>query len=289
MCNQPLVHPRTTTLRRVADISRRMMDKSYLDGSGLPVIVTDDLARQPAFNSWSFDLFKHRYGQDELELWDDIDRPEVKVTCTMSKYVDYIRNPEGSSLTGLERNARLYAYGYQPFLEHPELLEDIEDPYCIDNLLDLLSPAARKVLSNMDGSPAGQWVFIGPAGTVSHLHTDYTSAWLAQITGRKLCLLFSPEDSEYLYDGAVDPLRPDFDAFPLYANATPHMGTLEPGETLVMPQGWWHHVVAIEPSITVSFNFVTRANFGEFFEDILCDHQEVGDSLANVFAMGRAA
>ena len=36
----------------------------------------------------------------------------------------------------------------------------------------------------------------------------------------------------------------------------------------MLPANWWHHVVAEEPSITLSFEFVTEQNFGIFLAEI---------------------
>ena len=71
-------------------------------------------------------------------------------------------------------------------------------------------------------------------------------------------MLFSPEDSAALYDGEVNPDAPDFEKFPLFRNATPYECTIGLGELLFMPAQWWHHVVGLEKSITVNYNFFNR-------------------------------
>ena len=90
---------------------------------------------------------------------------------------------------------------------------------------------------------------------------------MAQLKGRKRCILFSPEDSEFIYHGKVDPERPDLAKFPLLEKARFFEALLEPGEMLFMPAGWWHYVVALEKSITFSYDFFNRANFGNYFVD----------------------
>jgi hypothetical protein len=38
-----------------------------------------------------------------------------------------------------------------------------------------------------------------------------------------------------------------------------------------MPSDWWHHVEALEKSITVGYNFFNRVNFGAYIQAILQD------------------
>jgi ribosomal protein L16 Arg81 hydroxylase len=105
------------------------------------------------------------------------------------------------------------------------------------------------------------------------LHYDFleSHAYLAQIVGKKRCTLFSPEDSAALYDGKVNVDAPDFDKFPLLRDATAYECTLEPGELLFMPHRWWHHVVGLEKSITVNYNFFNRVNLGGYITYLLRD------------------
>lgn len=249
--------------------------ETLLEGAGTPFVLTDTLRGQPAFEKWSFDWFIDRYGDDVVEASDHLDDASVRVRTTLKTYLEYAMDSGAGPLANVHGHASLYAYGYQPFEKHPELLADIADPACIDNMLSTIDPALRAALGAIDGQPAGRWCFMGPEATVASLHTDYSAAWLAQIQGRKLCHLYGPDQTPYLYDGAVDPLEVDLARYPAIAQATAWVGVLEPGDTLVMPQDWWHHVVALEPSITVSFNFVTKQNFGRWLSDLVSDLQPV--------------
>nr|CAH7724028.1 unnamed protein product [Callosobruchus chinensis] len=104
--------------------------------------------------------------------------------------------------------------------------------------------------------------WFGPAGTVSPLHQDPKNNILAQVFGTKQILLYSPDDSPYLYPheekllnntAQVDPLKPDLDHFPDFHKAKMYKCLLEPGEMLFIPVKWWHHVSALEKSFSVSF------------------------------------
>ena len=123
---------------------------------------------------------------------------------------------------------------------------------------------------------------IGPKNAQIGLHYDFleTHAYLAQIVGRKRCVLFSPDDSAALYDGAVNPDEPEFERFPLFRNATAYECILEPGELLFIPYRWWHHVVALDNSITVNYNFFNRVNFGAFLTSLFQALPDIVDGLA---------
>lgn len=268
---------RTIDIPRVSKISREALEQEYLSGEGRPVIITDGLAAQPAFTKWTFEYFSEFFGDDVVELSDHIDRPRVQRMVELREYLQYVVDPESSRLHDLSPKRALYAFGYQPFDIHPELLDDIKDPYCLENWLSSLGDELRTLFTLMDGSPAGRWIFIGPRGTRSTFHTDYTAAWLGQITGMKRCALVAPRQGELCYDGAVDPFDPDFERCPGFADATVHTGIMQPGDILLMPHGWWHHVEALSASITASFNFLTASSLDRFFTELVRDLPMLSD------------
>jgi hypothetical protein len=54
----------------------------------------------------------------------------------------------------------------------------------------------------------------------------------------------------------VDPMAPDLKKYPRFAEAARHAQstTLEPGDALYIPYGWWHGVESLEPlSILVNY------------------------------------
>eukprot|EP00873_Tetraselmis_striata_P014089 jgi/Tetstr1/434353/TSEL_023457.t1 len=111
-----------------------------------------------------------------------------------------------------------------------------------------------------DDPAAGVDIWMGPKGTVSPLHQDATSILFTQVAGRKLWRLISPDQRDLLYskDGlsAVNLEKPWEEVlhdFPKMEQAVIISVTLEPGETLFLPNGWWHHVTSLDsPCISVS-------------------------------------
>jgi hypothetical protein len=98
-------------------------------------------------------------------------------------------------------------------------------------------------------------LWLGNAVTVQ-THYDLSDNLACVVAGRRTFTLFPPEQTSNLYVGPleftlagqpvslVDPLAPDLDRFPRFAQAQAAAlsVTLEPGDALYMPSLWWHHV-----------------------------------------------
>jgi hypothetical protein len=103
--------------------------------------------------------------------------------------------------------------------------------------------------------------WLGPAGTVTPLHCDYDDNIFAQIWGTKRIFLAPPHHDEFLYPSEAnavlfgspfDPEVPDFEKFPLARQATTIECTVNPGELLYVPAGWYHQVRALTFSLSAN-------------------------------------
>jgi hypothetical protein len=251
--------------------------REHLWGVGKPVIITDATENWPARSKWTFEFFKNVYGSDIATAW--LGMSNTGKLTTLSAYINSLDAAWGE-LPGIwtgkdigedgrppkaalgRASSPFYLYGWCAFRQHPELYDDIAPaPYFVHDLVSALSPTLRDVFESTSKKEYTA-VFIGPEGSLSALHRDYwsTHAYLAQIQGRKRAILFSPKDSDFLYDGKVDPEQPDFERFPLFDYATAYDCIIEPGDTLLIPANWLHHVRGLEKSITVSRNFFNDSN-----------------------------
>jgi len=162
-------------------------------------------------------------------------------------------------------------------------LEDIKPaPDCIEDWLAQLPDNVQKLLQGTRYHPRN--LIIGPEGSKTHLHYDslHSVGSLAQIVGSKRCILFSPADSDFLYDREVDPEHPDLQRFPLFEKATAFCCTLNPGELLLIPRRWWHHVSSIEKSITFAYNFFNRTNFPQYFSSVFKHLPQILDDFSRM-------
>lgn len=121
-------------------------------------------------------------------------------------------------------------------------------------------------LENRDGGDSTLWM--GTRGCQTPCHQDsYGCNLVCQVAGSKTWTLFSPEDGQYL-----SPSRVPYEESSVYSRlnmtsmadnpqelldklrqATPFTVTLEPGDVLYVPHGWWHHVVTRSPwSVSVN-------------------------------------
>jgi hypothetical protein len=270
-------------IERKSKVLPQDIAREHLWGVGKPVIITDATENWPARSKWTFNFLKTAYGSDLATAWFGIGAGPAKVT-TLSAYINHLDTPS-AELPGMwagkdgrrpevvpgQADSPLYLYGWNAFREHPELYNDIAPaPYFVLDLVWSLSPALRDALQ-LASKKHYTAVYIGPKGSLSSLHRDYwnTHAYLAQIQGRKRAILFSPKDSDFLYGGQVDPEQPDFERFPLFDSATAYECIIEPGETLLIPANWLHHVRGLEKSITVSHNFFNDSNFAQYMIEVL--------------------
>ncbi len=167
-----------------------------------------------------------------------------------------------------------------PFADYVDLITDghnSNDAYLVANNHFFRNQAAEPLWREIDlrcdyldpsrQSPETVFLWLGPAGTVTPLHFDLANVLYVQVYGRKRFTLVSPLEGPYLYNrvgvySPVDPLSPDYEAHPLYAAVRPVSCVVEPGDALFIPVTWWHHVEAIEASISISFtNFAYPNTF----------------------------
>ena len=95
------------------------------------------------------------------------------------------------------------------------------------------------------------------------MHQDLNHILFCQIHGRKRFRLSPAMQVPYVYNrkwvfSPVDPLEPAPSSYPLFERATVLDVTVEAGDVLYIPIGWWHHVSGETPSISISLTNLDR-------------------------------
>ena len=102
---------------------------------------------------------------------------------------------------------------------------------------------------------ADGFLWLGPAGTITPFHHDLTNNFMMQIVGRKHIKLIAPWETPRLrnHRHCFTPIDGrDLSQHPELQDITVLDCTLEPGEILFLPVGWWHYVEALDVSITIA-------------------------------------
>jgi ribosomal protein L16 Arg81 hydroxylase len=113
-------------------------------------------------------------------------------------------------------------------------------------------------------------MWIGPPGTFTSLHHDLTNNLLVQILGRKRVILAAATALPKHYNDThvfskirdVTASDLDLDKFAKIKGVRFHEVTLNPGEALFIPVGWWHQVESLDFSASITYtNFRWRNDF----------------------------
>uniref|UniRef100_A0A1I7VNN0 Acetyltransferase n=1 Tax=Loa loa TaxID=7209 RepID=A0A1I7VNN0_LOALO len=216
-----------------------------------PVIIKGLVDQWPAFRKWNFSYFNEVIGYRTvpIEIGSSYaDNDWKQVLMTFRDFIEKFIECESSDGPGYLAQHRL-------FDQVPELLDDIIIPdYCA---------FGEDGIDNVDMN-----IWIGPAGTVSPLHFDPKSNIFCQVVGRKFLRIVSAVETENVYpreDGILtntsqlDIRYPDITKFPRFREAHVFDCILCAGECLFIPAGFWHYVLALDPSISVSCWFTTKS------------------------------
>lgn len=165
-------------------------------------------------------------------------------------------------LQGIKESEEKFNQGLIPYLSFFDIFENFS---CLEEDVDFSILSKKKFYNRI-------FAWIGPRGTRTGYHIDWSDNLLAQIVGRKEVRIVAPEYSACMYStnkfdfgstlSAVDPLNWDKDKYPKFKDVTEETIILEAGDILFIPKGCWHHITSLDTSISVN-------NFGISLKDFL--------------------
>jgi hypothetical protein len=231
-------------VRRVKDIEPDdFVERFY--AANRPVVLSGLIGDWPALERWTPEYLRERFGEQTVDVEtgrksEPIWQVLLKANRQPWRFADYI----DAVMAAGETNG-FYMTAADGLLSRPgmaSLLDDIRMPR------GFLDPA------QLDGN-AQFW--FGPAGTVSPLHRDEVNVFLCQVRGRKRIRFVASSQLHRVYNrrsfySEVNAERPDLERFPRFAGLRVLEAVVGPGDVAFIPVGWWHHVRALDVSISVT-------------------------------------
>ena len=221
--------------------------KEHYYKKNIPLVITDLSKQWPAHKKWNWDYFKQIVGEQKVGLYNNVKSDAYTPINTaddyktFGEYVDMIK----------EGPAAWRIFLFNIFDHAPQLIQDFTWPE------DLMKGYVKKY----------PMLFTGGATSITHMHFDIDLSHIlhTQFAGRKRVLLFRHDEKNKLYrkpfevlsladfsNYAEDGKNPDYAKFPALRYAEGYDLILNPGDTLFMPAGYWHHMEYIDSGFAMS-------------------------------------
>jgi hypothetical protein len=223
-----------------------------------PLIIRDYLNTWPAFERWSLEYLAERLGTCQVSATvlgdqaitnlDYADTGKRQREMAFSELAERIKaqanRPAQSGDVYLAQGGSILGRP-RPTSRYEGVLSAV--------LGDLSVPEVGLPLANIN-------IWLGSGGNTSYLHFDPLFNMLAVLKGRKHFALISPRQTSHVYPlyyrdplgSAVNLKQPDYSRHPRLRDAEYSIATLEAGEAIYVPPGWWHFVTSEGVNIAVS-------------------------------------
>jgi Cupin-like domain len=230
----------------VETIDPETFKKDFYDPQ-IPVVIKNLAKDWPAYTKWNWSYFKELVGDKRVPLYNNVKSdaytPINKADDykTFGEYIDMIsKGPAGW---------RIFLFNI--FDHAPQLINDFIWPE------HLMKGFVKKY----------PMLFTGGETSITHMHFDIDLSHIlhTQFAGKKKILLFPNGEQHKLYRKPFEVLSladfshyhhnngtPDYKKFPALELAQGYELTLQRGDTLFMPAGYWHHMEYLESGFAMS-------------------------------------
>ena len=233
-------------IERVKTISKEDFYNNYVRKQK-PLVIEQLTTDWPAYEKWHLQYIKNLAADKIVPLYDD--RPvshkdgfnEAHAKMKMADYIDLLESKP--------TNYRIFLYNLMK--EVPVLKNDFKWPNIGLRLV--------KQLPMLFFGGTNSRVFM-------HFDIDYSNILHFHFHGTKQCVLFSPDQTPYLYKVPhalisredIDFDNPDFEKWPALKKAEGLITNLKHGEMLYMPEGYWHYMKYLTPGFSMSLRAFPR-------------------------------
>ncbi|MFC6857910.1 cupin-like domain-containing protein [Zunongwangia atlantica] len=231
---------------RVKRISKEDFVKNYVQPQK-PVVIENLIEDWPAFKKWDLDYIKELAGDKVVPLYDDrpitseykFNQPHAEMK--MADYIDLLKSKP--------TDYRIFLYHLMK--EVPALQKDFKFP-----------KIGLRIIKQLP------MLFFGGENSKVFMHYDIDFANILHFHfhGKKQCIIYPPSESKYLYKVPhalisredIDYRSPDLEKFPALKKAKGYVTELNHGETLYMPEGYWHQMTYLTPGFSMSLRATPR-------------------------------
>ena len=247
------LHPVDT----VESISPEDFKNNYY-GPMKPLVITGLAKEWPAFKKWNWDYFKEIVGDKKVGLYNNVKSDAYTPINTADDYKTF-----GEYVDMIKKGPAAWRIFLFNIFEHaPQLIQDFTWPE------HLMKGFVKKY----------PMLFTGGETSITHMHFDIDLSHIihTQFAGRKRVLLFRHEEQYKLYRKPFEVLsladfsnyssgtgKPDYEKFPALKNAIGYDLILNPGDTLFMPAGYWHHMEYIDSGFALSLRALQSSFSGK--------------------------
>ncbi len=252
---------KTIQIEKVRNISKEEFIKKYYKPQK-PVLIEGLTKNWDAFQKWNLEYIQKHASDQIVPLYNNEptkgkqNSAEPATEMKMADYIELIKTKP--------TDLRIFFYDLKVKL--PELLKDFEYP-----------DIGLKFFKRL---PV---LFFGGEGSKVLPHYDMDLADLVHFhfQGTKRVMLFSPEQTKYLYKipfaihnlETIDLDNPDFEKYPALQYLQGLRTTMKHGDALYMPSGYWHYIKYLDGGFSMTLRAFPR-NIGS-----------LGNMLYNVFFM----
>jgi histone arginine demethylase JMJD6 len=252
------VNKNIQSIDRRSNLSRKELIKEYIEPS-IPVILTDAAEKWKAVGKFTPEFFKTKYGHMTKEV--------KGIEYTFAEFVDMmmVSTPENPSPYPFNLNVEKY---------FPELLKDMQPEIIYAKTDRINHPLLPRFMTH--GTEVYEIFLGGKGSSFPFLHIDalFLHNQATMLYGSKDFIVYSPDQIIYMYPrheapkySSIDILNPDYEKYPLFKEAKSITVTLNQGETLLFPTGWWHTTIIHEPCISFGRAHLSAANWNNFVKD----------------------
>ena len=204
-----------------------------------PVIITG-LEPTPPCRDWTIEKLVEQYGDAIVRVRSATQKQ------TMREFVEELQQFEANP--------------------YDDMIEGFAKPYTEGAMMpaEMWPDFGPLFFDREDFVPPQLWLGSVPTHIpTSSLHRDPLTGFLLQVIGRKRLDLYSADQEDLIYPHKAynnyqpcwfKPENPDFSIYPKAEKAKCISVTLNPGELLVQPAGWFHQVYALDsPNMSASY------------------------------------